>query len=107
MAEHFPVMLQESLDFLAIRPEGAYLDCTAGLGGHSRAIAERLSPAGRLVVNDRARQSLEMAKRARVDFVDRVEFQCGPFSKLDETGLDGLLADLGVSQYQLTDPDRG
>lgn len=107
MAEHYPVMLQESLDYLAIRPDGAYLDCTAGLGGHSKAIAERLSPVGRLVVNDRDRESLEMAKRALVDYVDRVEFQCGPFSKLNETGLDGLLADLGVSRFQLTDPERG
>ncbi|HXJ44313.1 MAG TPA: 16S rRNA (cytosine(1402)-N(4))-methyltransferase RsmH [Bryobacteraceae bacterium] len=107
MAEHYPVMLQESLDFLAIRPAGAYLDCTAGLGGHSKAIAERLSPAGRLVVNDRDSESLELAKRNLMDYMDRVEFQCGPFSKLNETGLDGMLADLGVSRFQLTDPERG
>jgi 16S rRNA (cytosine1402-N4)-methyltransferase len=107
MPEHYSVLLQESLEFLAIKPDGAYLDCTAGMGGHSRAIAERLSPQGRLVVNDRDSESLEMAKRALIDFVDRVEFQCAPFSMLNETGLDGILADLGTSRFQLTDADRG
>jgi 16S rRNA (cytosine1402-N4)-methyltransferase len=107
MPEHYSVLLQESLEYLAIKPDGFYLDCTAGLGGHSKAIAERLSPQGRLVVNDRDSESLEMAKRALVDFVDRVEFQCGPFSMLNETGLDGILADLGTSRFQLTDADRG
>lgn len=107
MPEHYSVMLQESLDYLAIKPDGAYLDCTAGLGGHSRAIAERLTPAGRLIVNDRDGESLEMAKLALIDFVDRAEFQCAPFSMLNETGMDGILADLGTSRFQLTDKDRG
>jgi len=107
MPEHYSVLLQESLEFLAIKPDGAYLDCTAGMGGHSKAIAERLSPQGRLVVNDRDSESLEMAKRSLIDFVDRVEFQCAPFSMLSETGFDGILADLGTSRFQLTDADRG
>jgi len=107
MPEHYSVLLQESLEFLAIKPDGAYLDCTAGMGGHSKAIAERLSPQGRLVVNDRDSESLEMAKRSLIDFVDRVEFQCAPFSMLNETGFDGILADLGTSRFQLTDADRG
>ncbi len=107
VAPHYSVMLQESLEYLAIKPEGFYLDCTAGMGGHSRAIAERLTPAGRLIVNDRDSESLEMAKRTLMDFVDRAEFQCAPFSMLNESGLDGLLADLGTSRFQLTEPDRG
>lgn len=107
MAEHYSVLLKESLEFLAVKPDGAYLDCTAGMGGHSLAIAERLSPQGRLVVNDRDGESLEMAKRRLIDFVDRAEFQCGPFSMLNETGFDGILADLGTSRHQLSEPDRG
>ena len=107
MPEHYSVLLEEAIEFLAIKPDCAYLDCTAGLGGHSRAIAERLSPAGRLIVNDRDSESLEMAKRELIDFVDRAEFQCAPFSMLNETGLDGILADLGTSRFQLTDADRG
>ncbi len=107
VASHYSVMLQESLEYLAIKPEGFYLDCTAGMGGHSKAMAERLTPAGRLIVNDRDSESLEMAKRTLMDFVDRAEFQCAPLSMLNENGLDGLLADLGTSRFQLTDPDRG
>jgi 16S rRNA (cytosine1402-N4)-methyltransferase len=104
---HYPVMLAESLEYLAIRPDGKYLDCTAGLGGHTRAIAERLTAGGTLVSNDRDAQSLEMARKNAADFADRIEFHHGSFSELSESNLDGLIADLGVSRYQLTNPERG
>jgi 16S rRNA (cytosine1402-N4)-methyltransferase len=104
---HYPVMLAESLEYLAIRPDGRYLDCTAGLGGHTRAIAERLTAGGRLISNDRDAQSLEMARKNAAEFADRIEFQHGSFSELAESNLDGLIADLGVSRYQLTNPERG
>jgi len=107
VAVHYPVLLAETLNFLAIRPGGTYLDCTAGLGGHTRAIAERLTEGGRLISNDRDAQSLEMAKRNAADFADRIEFQCSEFSELELSGLDGMVADLGVSRFQLTDPQRG
>jgi 16S rRNA (cytosine1402-N4)-methyltransferase len=107
MAQHFPVMLAETLEYLAVRPDGRYLDCTAGLGGHTRAIAERLTAGGVVIANDRDAQSLELARRNTAELADRIEYQHGQFSELDETGLDGLLADLGVSRYQLTDPERG
>ena len=100
-------MLAETLEYLAIRPEGRYLDCTAGLGGHTRAIAERLTAGGRLYSNDRDAQSLQMAKRNAAEFADRIDFECLEFSELNHTGLDGLVADLGVSRFQLTDPQRG
>jgi 16S rRNA (cytosine1402-N4)-methyltransferase len=100
-------MLPEVLEYLAVKPDGYYLDCTAGLGGHTRAIAERLSAGGRLVSNDRDPESLEMAKRNAAEFADRIEFQCGEFSELNQTELDGMIADLGVSRFQLTDPQRG
>ena len=111
--QHQSVMLAESLEFLAVRPDGAYVDATAGLGGHTRAIAERLTT-GLVVSNDRDAESLEAARRNVGELSERVRFHCGPFSALrsalDEAGVekvDGLLADLGVSRYQLTDPERG
>ncbi|HWF10002.1 MAG TPA: 16S rRNA (cytosine(1402)-N(4))-methyltransferase RsmH [Bryobacteraceae bacterium] len=106
-ASHYPVMLTESLEYLAIRPDGHYLDCTAGLGGHTAAIAARLTAGGKLISNDRDAQSLDMARKNAAEFAERIEFQHGSFSELAESNLDGLIADLGVSRYQLTDPERG
>ncbi len=82
MAQHYPVLLAETLEYLAIRPNGFYLDCTAGLGGHTRAIASRLTDGGRLVSNDRDPQSLEMARQNAAEFADRIEFQHAEFSEL-------------------------
>jgi 16S rRNA (cytosine1402-N4)-methyltransferase len=107
MARHYPVMLAESLEYLAVRPDGVYLDCTAGLGGHSAAIAALLTAGGRLIANDRDAQSLAMAKENTAEFAARIEYRNESFSELRHTGLDGLIADLGVSRYQLTDAARG
>jgi 16S rRNA (cytosine1402-N4)-methyltransferase len=107
MPEHYPVMLAESLEYLAIKPDGRYLDCTAGLGGHSGAIAARLTRGGKLIANDRDAQSLELARANTAEWADRIEFRQGAFSELAESDLDGLIADLGVSRYQLTGPERG
>jgi 16S rRNA (cytosine1402-N4)-methyltransferase len=100
-------MLAESLEYLAIKPDGRYLDCTAGLGGHTAAIAALLNRGGKLIANDRDAQSLGMARTNAAEGADRVEFQQASFSELAESNLDGLIADLGVSRYQLTDPQRG
>jgi 16S rRNA (cytosine1402-N4)-methyltransferase len=109
--QHYPVMLAETLEYLAIKPDGIYLDATAGLGGHTSAIAARLSAKGKLISNDRDAQSLEMARQAAAQWADRIEFQHGSFSELKQgwySGqLDGLVADLGVSRFQLTDGPRG
>jgi len=108
--EHYPVLLAETLEYLAIRPDGTYLDATAGLGGHTAAIAARLAAGGRLISSDRDPESLEMARRNAAEFADRIEFQHAEFSELQQRGLpplDGLVADLGVSRFQLTDPERG
>jgi 16S rRNA (cytosine1402-N4)-methyltransferase len=112
MPEHYPVMLAESLEYLAIKPDGRYLDCTAGLGGHSGAIAARLTRGGKLIANDRDAQSLELARANTAEWADRIEFRQGSFSELvasdvAPSDLDGLIADLGVSRYQLTGPERG
>ncbi len=110
---HFPVMAEESLSLLAVRPEGIYLDATAGLGGHAGLIARQLTT-GLVIANDRDAQSLEMARQNTAEWAGRIQFHWGPFGKLAEAvveagfeKVDGLLADLGVSRYQLTAPERG
>ena len=106
-------MARESLELLAVRPDGAYLDATAGLGGHTGLIARQLTT-GIAIANDRDAQSLEMARANTAEWADRIRYHCGPFSRLAEAPaaagigrVDGLLADLGVSRYQLTSPERG
>jgi len=110
---HLPVMLEEALEHLAIRPDGIYFDVTAGLGGHTGAIARQLTT-GWVIANDRDSESLELARRNTLAYADRIRFHHGTFSTLDaalrENGIrqvDGLLADLGVSRFQLTDAARG
>jgi 16S rRNA (cytosine1402-N4)-methyltransferase len=107
MPEHYPVMLAESLEYLAVKPDGHYLDCTAGLAGHTKAIAALLTQGGSLIANDRDAESLAIARTNAAEFADRIEFQHGSFSELAEQNLDGLIADLGVSRFQLTSPERG
>lgn len=111
--QHVPVMLAECLEYLAIRPSGIYLDATCGLAGHSAAIARQLT-SGLVLACDRDAESLEIAKANARDCADRMRFHQVRFSLLEEalaqekiTQLDGLLADLGVSKYQLTAGERG
>jgi len=106
-------MPREALEYLAVRPGGIYLDATSGLGGHTALIAERLTT-GMVIANDRDAKSLELARRNTQDWADRIRYRQGSFSELADTvkwagcgKLDGLLADLGVSRYQLTSPERG
>src|SRR6266545_1162877 len=110
---HVPVMAGEVLEYLDVRPEGTYLDATLGLGGHTLAIAGRLTT-GMVIGNDRDAESIEIARRNTAAYVDRIRYHQGKFGDLPQSlrqlGLekvDGLLADLGVSRYQLTDPERG
>ena len=78
---HVPVMLGECLEYLALRPEGIYLDATAGLGGHSGAIA-RTDEHGFVIANDRDAESLELAKANTAQWADRIRFHHGLFSEL-------------------------
>ena len=111
--QHYSVLLEETLEYLAVRPDGIYLDLTAGLGGHTAAIAERLS-SGFVIACDRDAESLELARDNTLAVGERVRFFHGAFSDLpkalEENGVaavDGALADLGVSRYQLSSRDRG
>ena len=112
--KHYSVLLAESMEYLSIQPNGIYVDVTAGLGGHTGAIAERLEN-GRVIACDRDAESLAMAGRNTAAFAQRIRFFHGRFSDLPEalaeyaggSKVDGVLADLGVSRYQLASGERG
>src|SRR5690349_15405051 len=96
---HVPVMPVECLDLLSIRPDGVYLDCTTGLGGHTALIAQQLID-GTVIANDRDAQSLEIARANTAEWKDRICFHLGAFDSLGEAvyqagfeRIDGLLAD--------------
>jgi 16S rRNA (cytosine1402-N4)-methyltransferase len=112
-APHIPVLLDEVLEWLAIKPDGIYVDATLGAGGHSAGIAARLS-SGRLISLDRDAQALQIAQERMKEFSNRVSYVHAAFSNIAEVvqGLgtakvDGVLADLGVSSMQLDRPGRG
>jgi 16S rRNA (cytosine1402-N4)-methyltransferase len=114
---HTPVMLRECLEYLGVRPDGIFLDATCGMGGHTAAIARELShgsTTGFVLSCDRDAESLALAKENTLDLADRIRFRQASFSQLGDvladeglTQVDGLLADLGVSKYQLTSGERG
>jgi 16S rRNA (cytosine1402-N4)-methyltransferase len=124
-APHTPVLLDEVLEWLDIRPDGVYVDATLGAGGHSAAIAQRMlslgsqattpaQPSGRLISLDRDAQALQLAQGRLKEFGNLVTLVHAPFSRIAEVvqGLgiatvDGVLADLGVSSMQLDQPERG
>jgi len=110
---HTPVLLEEVLEWLAVKPDGKYIDATLGAGGHSAAIAERLT-SGRLISLDRDARALELARERLKGLAERVTLVASPFSKIAEVvhelgipGVDGVLADLGVSSMQLDQAARG
>jgi 16S rRNA (cytosine1402-N4)-methyltransferase len=106
---HLPVLLHESVEGLRVKPDGVYVDCTFGGGGHSRLILEKLGPNGILVAFDKD-------PRARLNLPDdsRVLFAASDFRYLRNylkffkiNQVDGILADLGVSSHQFDTADRG
>ena len=107
------MLREQCLEYLGVRPAGIYLDATCGLAGHTAAIARELAT-GFVLACDRDAESLELAKENTLDCADRIHFHKATFSRLGEvlaaeglTQVDGLLADLGVSKYQLTSSERG
>ena len=109
--EHYSVMLAECIDGLNIKPDGLYVDCTAGGGGHSIEIAKRLNGNGRLIAIDRDPEAISAVTKRLAPFSDRVEIINSNYSALGEIlgdrRADGVLIDLGVSSYQLDTPERG
>lgn len=108
MFSHAPVMINESLDSLMLNKSGAYLDCTFGLGGHSKEILKRLDSRGSLSAIDQDQAALEYANKIQDP---RFKFQYSKFSKIGELFVnkkfDGIFFDLGVSSLQLDDASRG
>jgi 16S rRNA (cytosine1402-N4)-methyltransferase len=113
---HTPVLVEEVLQWLQIKPDGIYVDATLGAGGHSAAIAQRLSSDshGKLISLDQDEQALELAREKLKPWSDRVTLVKSPFSRIAEVAqelgipkVDGVLADLGVSSMQLDQAARG
>lgn len=112
--EHRPVLLEESIEALTIKPDGFYIDGTFGRGGHTAAILEKLSSKGRILVIDKDPEAIKTAE-ALYHKDKRVLIRQGSFTKLvewiDELGqqnsIDGVLLDLGVSSPQLDEAKRG
>ena len=112
--DHKPVMLNEVLSGLNINPDGIYIDCTLGGGGHSEKILEKLSPKGQLIGLDKDQDALDYTngrlcskypnlKTFHTDFNDVNEV----LDYLQIKSIDGVLIDLGVSSYQIDTPERG
>jgi 16S rRNA (cytosine1402-N4)-methyltransferase len=109
MTYHLPVMLNECIEGLNLRPDGTYVDATFGGGGHSRAIMERLGPEGRLIGFDQDEDALANALEVPNFLLIHENFRyLKNYLRLHGVRrIDGLLADLGVSSHQFDVADRG
>jgi 16S rRNA (cytosine1402-N4)-methyltransferase len=110
---HTPVLIEEVMQWLEIKPDGIYVDATLGAGGHSAAIAQRLI-SGKLISLDQDEWALELARENLKPWKDRVVLVKSAFSRIAEVAhelgipkVDGVLADLGVSSMQLDQSARG
>ena len=106
---HIPVLFKEVIEALDIKPDGVYVDCTFGGGGHSKGILEKLGEAGKLVGFDQdADAQANIPPDKRVVFVAQNFRHLQRFLKLHKIdGVDGVLADLGVSSHQFDEGERG
>ncbi len=111
--KHISVLKEESIVGLRILPDGVYVDCTTGGGGHSLEIAKQLTT-GRLICFDKDTDALTFAKTRLKDHLEKITFVNRNFAEIEEVldelnidGVDGILADLGVSSYQIDTAERG
>ncbi len=111
--EHIPVLLKETIDGLNINPDGIYVDCTVGGGGHSEEIVKRLNY-GRLIAIDQDEEALEASRIRLRPWERQITFIHGNFANLEDilrslsiSQVDGILMDIGVSSYQLDEGERG
>jgi len=112
--DHMPVLLTEVLDFLRVRKEGVYVDCTQGSGGHSEEILSQLEGTGQLIALDRDQEALDRARERLGSHSKNLQVFHQNFkelpsllSRLGVGAVDGCLLDLGVSSDQLGSPERG
>ena len=108
---HIPVLLEEVLRYLSCEREGIYIDGTLGLGGHASALLQQ-NPGAELIGTDRDEHSLQAAEANLRDFADRTQIFHSDFRFLPDLDVDfsrvrGVLLDLGISSFQLDNPDRG
>ena len=111
---HQPVLLQETIENLKIKPEGIYVDGTRGGDGHAVEVCKRLSGSGRLIGIDQDADAIEAARSRLIQYKERVTILRGNYCNLTEMlkqegiqSVDGILLDLGVSSHQLDDAERG
>jgi 16S rRNA (cytosine1402-N4)-methyltransferase len=111
---HIPVMHKEVVEYLALPVGGVCVDCTLGMGGHTRLLAEQVGPSGKIIGIDRDRQSLETAKKNLASLGDRIVFVQDDFRNIDRIldglaikSVDGIVLDLGISSFQLDNEQRG
>ncbi len=111
--EHVPVLFNEVMESLSIKPDGIYVDGTVGGGGHSSGICERLTEGGTLIAVDRDREALAAAEKRLSVYSCEKRFVHANYSDVDAIAaaaggkVQGILLDLGVSSYQLDNPERG
>ena len=112
--EHIPVLLNETIEGLAVKPDGIYVDGTLGGAGHSYHICERLGKKGRLIGIDQDEEAIEAAGKRLKPFADKVTIVRNNYvnmrqvlSELGISRVDGILLDIGVSSHQLDDAGRG
>ncbi|HZL27154.1 MAG TPA: 16S rRNA (cytosine(1402)-N(4))-methyltransferase RsmH [Acidobacteriaceae bacterium] len=116
--QHIPVLLEESLDYLNVRPGGVVCDATLGLGGHSAAIARKLGGAGKLICFDRDPEAMAKAQARLAALAEELQGEMPEVryvpkafseaaSEIEPGSLDGLLGDFGVSSLQLDEAHRG
>ncbi len=112
--KHIPILRDEIISFLNINPRGTYVDCTVGGAGHSEKICEKLNGFGTIICFDKDEEALEVSKKRLEKFACKKIFVHSDFhhyknqlSLLNVEKVDGVLIDLGVSSYQLDNPERG
>jgi len=107
---HIPVLLNETVNLFKDIKEGYFVDCTLGFGGHSEAMLERY-PHIKLIGIDQDKDAMEFAKKRLAKYSDRVEFinkrASDALKELKGLNITGILADIGVSSFQLDNPERG
>jgi len=114
MHTHIPVLLDEVMQYLNLRSDGRYIDATFGAGGHTRELLERSSPGGRVLAIDQDETAIAQGRIELQSYGSRLEFVKANFRDIESivsehgfAGLDGILADIGVSSMMLDDPLRG